>query len=250
MNLAVVIPALNEAATVGRVIQEVLHHTRQHRTRVVVADNGSVDGTPDIATRSGAEVVKVATRGYGLACQGAIRLLAEWPDVILFLDADGSSPASEIPRLLEPLCEEEIDLAIGQRTDYRHMTSAQRWGTWLATRLIYLRWGVNFQDMGPFRAVRYEAYRKLQMRDRTWGWTVEMQIRAILEGLNVVEVPVSWLARKGGTSKISGTLQGVARAGVRILWTIGRHVLHSAPRPKRTVVRAWPGVRRPGSRPD
>ena len=234
MNLAVVIPALNEAVTIGSVIQDVYQNTRSHTTRIVVADNGSADKTSEISRKAGAEVVKVSIRGYGLACQRAIQLLGDWPDIILFLDADGSSPASEISCILEPLLGGEIDLAIGQRVGYPNMTTAQRWGTWLATRLICLRWEVNFQDIGPFRAIRYEAYQKLAMHDRTWGWTVEMQIRAVLKGLRVTEVPVSWLPRKGGVSKISGTILGIARAGLRILWTIGRHALRSAPTSSQT----------------
>ena len=229
MNLAVVIPALNEAVTIGRVIQDVYKNTLNHTTRIVVADNGSTDQTAEISRKAGAEVVKVPIRGYGLACQGAIRLLDSWPDIILFLDADGSSPASEISCILDPLLRKKSDLAIGQRIGYPNMTAAQRWGTWLATRLIYMRWGVDFQDIGPFRAIQYRAYQKLAMHDRTWGWTVEMQIRAVLKGLRVIEIPVRWLPRKGGTSKISGTILGVARAGLRILWTIGRHALRSAP---------------------
>ena len=229
MNLAVVIPALNEAVTIERVIQDVYKNTRTHTTRIVVADNGSVDKTSEISRKSGAEVVKIPIRGYGLACQGAIRLLDGWPDIILFLDGDGSSPASEISSILGPLLGGENDLAIGQRAGYPNMTSAQRWGTWLATRLIYMRWGVNFQDIGPFRAIRYGAYRKVAMHDRTWGWTVEMQISAVLKGLQVIEVPVGWLPRKGGTSKISGTILGITRAGLKILWTIGRHALRPAP---------------------
>ena len=219
-NLAVVIPALNEAATVGGVVREVLEHTADWSTRVVVADNGSQDETGRVARRAGAEVVLASPRGYGLACLTALDRLSDWPDILLFLDADGSSRAAEIPSLLIPIRRRAADLVIGFRSDRSTMTMPQRWGTQLAISLIRWRWGYRFQDMGPFRAIRHDAYCKLGMQDRTWGWTIEMQILAVLQGLSILEVPVKWLPRQGGVSKISGTLSGVTRAGGRILWTI------------------------------
>ena len=226
-NLAVVIPALNEAATVGVVVREVLEHTADWFTRVVVADNGSQDETSRIARRAGAEVVLASPRGYGLACLTALDRLSDWPDVLLFLDADGSSHAAEIPSLLIPIRRRAADLVIGFRSDRSTMTMPQRWGTQLAISLIRWRWGYRFQDMGPFRAIRHEAYCKLEMQDRTWGWTIEMQILAVLQGLSILEVPVKWLPRQGGVSKISGTLRGVTRAGGRILWTIFKYSFRS-----------------------
>ena len=223
MNLAVVIPALNEATTVGVVVSQVLEHTADWSTRVVVADNGSGDNTDRVARRAGAEVVLATPHGYGLACLKAVDHLSDWPDILLFLDADGSSRAAEIPSLLTPIQLRQADLVIGCRPDRSAMTLPQYWGTQLAISLIRLRWGHRFQDMGPFRAIRHDSYRELGMQDRTWGWTVEMQILAVLQGLQISEVPVSWLPRQGGVSKISGTLSGVARAGARILWTIGKY---------------------------
>jgi len=227
VNLAVVIPALNEATTVGAVVSQVLEHTAGWATRVVVVDNGSGDDTQRVAREAGAEVVPAAPRGYGIACLRAIEYLSDWPDVLLFLDADGSSRAAEIPSLLTPIHLRAADLVIGCRSDRSAMTLPQYWGTRLAISLIHFRWGRRFQDMGPFRAIRQDSYRLLGMRDRTWGWTVEMQILAVLQGLNILEVPVSWLPRQGGTSKISGTVSGVARAGARILWTIARYSFRS-----------------------
>ena len=225
MNLAVVIPALNEATTVGVVVTEVLEHTGDWSTRVVVADNGSGDDTARVAHQAGAEVVLATPRGYGLGCLRAVEYLSDWPDVLLFLDADGSSRAAEIPSLLTPIQLRTADLVIGCRPDRSAMTLPQYWGTQLAISLIRFRWGHCFQDMGPFRAIRHDSYRQLGMQDRTWGWTVEMQILAVLQGLSILEVPVSWLPRQGGVSKISETWSGVARAGGRILWTIARYSL-------------------------
>ena len=227
MKLGVVIPALDEGTTIGRVIGEVLAHTADRTTRVVVADNGSRDDTSKAAREAGAEVVFTSPRGYGRACLAAIGHLQDWPDVLLFLDGDGSSRPSEIPALLIPLERPGVDLMLGSRPDQSAMTGPQRWGTRLATSLIHSRWGHRFKDMGPFRAIRFSAFRKLGMQDQTWGWTVEMQILALLRGLQIKEVPVSWLPRQGGVSKISGTLSGVARAGGRILWTISRYSLRS-----------------------
>ncbi len=230
MNLAVVIPALNEAATVGVVVRKVLEYTAGWSTRVVVADNGSGDDTDRVARQAGAEVVLATPHGYGFACLRAVEHLSDWPDVLLFLDADGSSRTAEIPSLLTPIQHRAADLVIGCRPDRSAMTLPQYWGTQLAISLIRFRWGHRFQDMGPFRAIRHDAYLQLGMQDRTWGWTVEMQILAVLQGLSILEIPVSWLPRQGGVSKISGTWRGVVRAGARILWTIARYSLRGRTR--------------------
>jgi hypothetical protein len=130
-----------------------------------------------------------------------------------------------MPRLVDPLVKEQADLVLGMRPDSMAMTIPQRWGTKMAVFLVNLRWGVDFLDMGPFRAIRSEAYRRLKMRDKTWGWTIEMQILSVLRGLKYLEVPVSWRERQGGVSKISGTFSGVVRAGMRILWIVFRYSL-------------------------
>ena len=143
---------------------------------------------------------------------------------LLFCDADAGSPAEELRRVLEPVREGRADLAIGARTHAEpgSMTPPQRFGNWLAVRLIALFWRRKFYDLGPTRAIARTSYRLLGMTDRTWGWTVEMQILAVVRGLNVVEVDVGWRKRRHGRSKISGTLSGVLRAGWRIMWTIGK----------------------------
>ncbi|GAB4111222.1 MAG: glycosyltransferase family 2 protein [Acidobacteriota bacterium] len=224
LRLGIVIPALNEELTVAQVVTRCRESTREWgQVRVVVADNGSTDRTALLAQEAGAEVVQVRRRGYGNACLGALDHLGEWPDVLVFLDADGSSPPEEIPRLLQPLADGHADLVLGRRPAGAAMTPPQRWGTRLAVWLVNRRWGADYHDMGPFRAIRRQVLAELAMTDRTWGWTIEMQILACRKGVRFLEVPVSWEPRLAGRSKISGTLSGVMRAGGRILWTVGRY---------------------------
>ncbi|MFQ5739124.1 MAG: glycosyltransferase family 2 protein [Acidobacteriota bacterium] len=224
MNIAVVIPAFDEQPAIGTVVRRCHAAARGLGTpRVVVADNGSTDGTGEAAAAAGAEVVVVRPRGYGRACLGAAAHLGQWPSVLVFVDGDGSCRPEEMSRLLQPIRAGEADLVIGCRSSNAALTFPQRWGTWLATRLIGWRWGRHFSDIGPFRAIRLDAYNRLGMRDVTWGWTVEMQILALLKGLRIRQVEVSWDPRLAGFSKISGTVSGVWRAGVKILWTIARY---------------------------
>lgn len=224
LKVGVVIPAYNEQGVVGLIVRRCLDAlSDRHPVRVCVADNGSTDDTGLEAAAAGAEVVLARPRGYGLACRSAVDHLGSWPDVLLFVDADGSSRPEEAQRLLDPIAEGEADLTVGTRPEGAPMTPPQRWGTRLATALIRFRWRMAVTDIGPFRAIRREAFERLGMQDRTWGWTVEMQILAAVKGLRVREVPVSWEARIAGRSKISGTVLGVARAGARILWTIGKY---------------------------
>ncbi len=190
-----------------------------------MADNGSTDGTAAEAIQAGAEVVAAAPRGYGQACRSAIEYLSDWPDILLFLDADGSSRPEEADRLLVPIALDQADLSIGVRPSDAPMTPPQRWGTRLAARLIRLGWKRTVADIGPFRAIRRTSWERLNMQDRTWGWTVEMQISAFRHGLRVLEIPVSWDPRIAGKSKISGSLIGVTKAGARILWTIAKYFL-------------------------
>lgn len=224
MRVGVVIPALNESASVGDIVRRCLDQCADgDEMRVVVCDNASTDDTADVAREAGAEVVAEPHRGYGAACLAAITSMGKWPDVIAFIDADGSSLPEEIERLLAPIRREEADLVMGRRQPSPGaMTPQQHFGGWLATRLIALRWGVRYADLGPFRAIRRDAYERLGMSDRTWGWTVEMQILAAIERLRIEEVEVSWERRVAGESKISGNIVGVLRAGFKILYTIGR----------------------------
>ena len=228
MKVGIVIPARDEEESVGQVVERCrLLVSGRNEIRVVVCDNGSDDGTRAEAEKAGAKVVYASKCGYGLACLTAIAELGNWPDVLLFLDADGSSRPEEAQDLLAPIQEGRAELVVGWRSSSVHMTSPQRWGTWLATRLIAWRWGHSFQDIGPFRAITRHGYSRLGMKDRTWGWTVEMQVLALMRRLRIQEVPVSWDRRVAGVSKISGTVFGVIRAGARILWTIGCHASRS-----------------------
>lgn len=237
LRIGIVIPALNEELTIAQVLARCWKSTRGWgQVRLVVTDNGSTDQTAFLARKAGAEVVQAPLRGYGNACLCALEHLGEWPEVLVFLDADGSSRPEEIPRLLQPLADGRADLVLGRRRAGVAMTPPQRWGTRLAVWLVNLRWGAGYHDMGPFRAIRRQVLAELAMADRTWGWTIEMQILAWQKKVRVREVPVSWEPRLGGRSKISGTVSGVLRAGARILWTVGRYALRrtgSAPESSR-----------------
>lgn len=225
MKIGVIIPALNEEGSVGEVVRRCLAQCGPDDVmRVEVCDNGSRDGTANKAREAGAEVVAEPERGYGAACLKAIDALGDWPDLYVFTDADGSSLPEEMGRLIEPIRADQAELVLGHRLARPgSMTPPQRFGSWLAVALIGLRWGVRYRDLGPFRAIRRTAYERLEMADRTWGWTVEMQIKALQREVRPLEVDVSWVARIAGQSKISGTAMGVARAGSKILWIIARH---------------------------
>lgn len=221
MKIGIVIPAHDEELAVGEVVRRSRLATAQlGPSRIVVCDNLSGDDTASVAKVAGAEVVSAGPRGYGTACLAGIIHLGSWPDVLVFVDADGSSRPEEMKLLLEPIRADRADFVIGVRPPDAPMTVPQRWGNRIATQLIAWRWGHSFNDLGPFRAILRTSYEQLGMRDRTWGWTVEMQILGLLCGLRTEEVLVSWDKRIAGVSKISGRLSGVLRAGIRILWTI------------------------------
>jgi hypothetical protein len=226
LNIGVVIPALNEAEGIGAVVDAwVEKSTPQDPIRVVVGNNGSNDETAAIAMTAGADVVDEPQRGYGAACLKAIDHLADWPDVVVFAEGDGASDPAQLEDLLTPLRGQLADMVIGWRraAEPGAMSAPQRAGTALASWLIRLRFGRGCRDLGPFRAITRTALERLEMKDRSWGWTIEMQMKAARRGLRVVEVPVRWLARQTGQSKISGTVLGVIRAGSKILWTFARY---------------------------
>jgi len=222
-TIAVVIPALNEALSVGRVIDAIPPWVDD----VVVADNGSTDGTADVARRCGARVVTEPRRGYGSACLAGIAALSR-PDIVVFLDADFSDHPEEMPQLVDPILDGQADMVIGSRTrghaNPGALTLQARFGNGLACALMRLFWGRRHTDLGPFRAIRSSTLESLHMRDRNYGWTVEMQIKALVCGARVREVPVSYRKRIG-RSKVSGTVRGVIGAGTKILWTILRSAL-------------------------
>ena len=220
MLIAVVIPALDEETAIGALLAAI---DRNLVRDVLVGDNGSRDRTAEIAEAAGATVVRVDERGYGAACAGALTRLAPDVDVVVFMDADGSDDPAEIPLLLAPIAGGAADLVIGSRplgTIHRGaLTPQQRFGNWLATHLITLIYGHRYTDLGPFRAIRRDLLDRIGMRDRRFGWTVEMQVRALQLGARVAEVPVTYRKRVG-KSKISGTVSGVIKAGFWIVYTI------------------------------
>lgn len=229
-RVAAVIPALNEESSVGLVLGEL---PRSLVERAVVCDNGSTDGTAGAARQAGAIVVREPRRGYGAACLRALaELEADPPEIVLFLDADRSDDASEAGALLAPILDGRADLVIGSRAlgtaEPGSLTPAQRFGNRLAAALLRTFYGVRATDLGPFRAIRWDALRSLEMRDRDFGWTIEMQVKAARRGLRTLEVPVRYRKRIG-RSKISGTIRGTILAGGKILGTIAADLARHGP---------------------
>lgn len=213
---ALIIPALNEEASLPAMLAGV---PKDLYAAIIVADNGSTDRTAEVARLAGASVVREQERGYGAAC---LRAIAEVPadvQAVVFMQADGSEDAAEALRLLAPIFEGRADLVIGSRPGAA-LRPHQRLGNALALRLIRLLFGHRYTDLGPYRAIRVSSLRQLDMRDRDYGWTAEMQIKAVLHGLRVLEAPVSARPRLGGRDKVSGSLKGSLLAGLKILWTI------------------------------
>ena len=222
-RIGVIIPALNEEGAIGKVIEAVPDWVDY----IVVADNGSRDQTSEVARNSGARVVREDERGYGAACLAGLQALPS-SDIIVFLDGDYSDYPEDMEELVAPILMGGADMVIGSRVlggaERGSLTPQQVFGNWLATRLIRLLWGARFSDLGPFRAIRDDALRMLEMEDRNFGWTVEMQVKAAKAGLKFAEVPVRYRQRIG-VSKVSGTMSGTIKAGTKILSVIGWHAL-------------------------
>jgi glycosyltransferase involved in cell wall biosynthesis len=216
-----VLPALNEEAAIGTTLDRVPKGLYQ---RILVADNGSTDRTSEVARAHGATVVFEPERGYGAACLRALREAGD-AEIVVFMDADASDEPAEAELLVAPILEGRADFVIGSRVlgkaDAGALQPHQRFGNWLATFLIRLIYGHRYTDLGPFRAIRASALKTLDMRDRNYGWTVEMQIKAIRHKLRIVETPVTYHCRIG-VSKVSGSLKGSLLAGVKILWLVIR----------------------------
>lgn len=221
--VSVIIPALNEEMALAFVLDDL---PRSSVNQILVVDNGSTDRTPEVGRSRGATVILQPERGYGAACLAGLEAIERETTIVVFLDGDYSDFPDELDKLLGPIIEGSADMVIGTRTQgslsRSVLTPQQRWGNWLASTLIRLRFGHRFTDLGPFRAIRREALDKLAMCDRSFGWTAEMQIKAVLAGLKILEIPVRYRARIG-TSKISGTIKGVFLAGITILYTVFKY---------------------------
>ena len=223
----VIIPAFNEQNSVGKVIRDI---PKEWVSEIVVVNNNSNDNTVTVAREAGATVLEEPKQGYGNACLKGIAYVsqqAEKPEIVVFMDADYSDHPEELPQVIQPILEGKADLVIGSRAlgerERGSMTPQQVFGNWLATKLLRWLYGAHFTDLGPFRAIRYEALMALGMKDRTYGWTVEMQLKAAKQKLRCTEVPVRYRQRIG-LSKVSGTVKGTIMAGYKIIWTIIKYL--------------------------
>jgi glycosyltransferase involved in cell wall biosynthesis len=225
----VIIPAYNEEQSIAKVLAEI---PKGLTREVIVVDNNSSDRTGEVAQAAGATLLREPRPGYGQACLAGMarcfgRPLAEQPDIIVFLDGDYSDYPEDMTSLVAPILRGEADMVIGSRAlgqrEAGSMLPQQIFGNWLATSLLRSFYGARFTDLGPFRAIRREALQQIGMQDTTYGWTVEMQLKAARLKLRNVEVPVRY-RRRIGVSKVSGTVKGTLGAGYKILWTIFRYL--------------------------
>lgn len=226
-NVVVIIPAYNEEHSIQKVLADL---PAKLISSVIVVNNHSTDKTAAMAKFRGAVVLDEPRQGYGYACLRGIAHVVEkglYPDIIVFIDADYSDYPEELPLLLQPIIDNRADLVIGSRAlgkrENGSMTMPQLFGNWLATRLIWLFYRVRYTDLGPFRAIRWECLQQMKMNDKTYGWTVEMQLKAAKNKLKIAEVPVSYRVRIG-YSKISGTVKGTVMAGYKIITTIFKYL--------------------------
>ncbi len=226
-DIAVVMPALNEEDAIPKVLAEI---PKEWVRRVVVGDNGSTDRTAEVAREMGAIVVPEPVKGYGAACLAALGWLRDNdpPEIVVFLDADYSDFPEELPDVVAPIIEDGYDMVIGSRIAGRHEPGALLpqavFGNWLSCLLMKWIYGVEFTDLGPFRAIRWSSLEALAMQDRDFGWTVEMQVKAAKARMRCTEIPVRYRKRVG-QSKVTGTIEGSVRAGHKILYTIFREAL-------------------------
>lgn len=225
---ALIIPALNEEPVIGLTLGRIpdgLYHT------VIVADNGSTDGTAEIAQAHGAKVTSEPERGYGATCLKALSNLPPEVDTVVFMQADLSEDPAEAAQLIAPILDGRADMVLGSRTLGRAERGSlyphQKFGNWLSTGLISALYGYRYTDLGPYRAIRRDALCRLNMQHRNYGWTMEMQVRAVEEGLRILEVPITYRVRAAGVNKVSGNLRASLEAGATIISTVFRLWLRS-----------------------
>jgi glycosyltransferase involved in cell wall biosynthesis len=221
----VIIPAFNEQDSIANVIKDIPNFVKE----IVVVSNNSTDKTEENAKQAGATVLSETRKGYGYACLKGMHYIAqkkEKPDIIVFLDGDYSDYPEQLTELVDPILNNDIDFVIGARVKrFREngaMTPQQVFGNWLATFLMKLFFGAKFTDLGPFRAIKYNKLLALEMEDKTYGWTVEMQLKALKQKLSYTEIPMKYRNRIG-VSKVSGTVKGTIFAGVKILGWIFKY---------------------------
>ena len=227
LNIGVIIPAFNEEQSIGKVINEI---PKELVSKIVVGNNNSTDNTEQVARDAGAVVVTEPRMGYGYACLKCIDYFMQQqnpPDIIVFLDGDYSDYPREMVDLVREITENDIDLVIGSRalgnSERGSMTPQQIFGNALATKLIKLFYGVKYTDLGPFRAIKWSALMAMDMKDKTYGWTIEMQLKAVKLKMKTSEVPVKYRVRIG-VSKVSGTIKGTILAGYKIITTIFKYL--------------------------
>ncbi len=218
-NIKVIIPAYNEADSITKVINDIPEIVGE----IIVVNNNSTDSTEENAKKAGATVLTEKNKGYGNACLKGLEYIAnqnEKPNIIVFLDGDYSDYPEELSKIIAPIIEENIDFVIGARVkelrETGSMTTPQIFGNWLATKLMTLFFDAKFTDLGPFRAIKYDKLLMLNMVDKTYGWTIEMQLKVLKQKLSYIEIPVNYRNRIG-VSKVSGTIKGSIFAGVKIL---------------------------------
>ena len=226
MQTSAIIPALNEEETIAAVVRAVPRHVADE---VIVVDNGSTDATTERAAAAGARVVAQPLRGYGRACAAGVAALNPDCEIVVFLDGDGSDCPELMDRLVEPVAEGKYDFVIGSRTRGEREAGSLNFQQLLAARmagvLVNKLYGVRYTDMCPFRAIRRDALERLALREMTYGWNLEMQMRAADANLRILEIPVSHRRRAGGTSKVSGSVRGTFLAATRIVLTFVRVAL-------------------------
>jgi glycosyltransferase involved in cell wall biosynthesis len=222
-KISVIIPALNEEDSIGQVLNDIPGEIVEE---VIVVDNGSSDNTVNVANSLGASVILEPLKGYGAACLRGISTLKQDTDIVVFLDADYSDYPQDLHTVVKPIVTGKAEMVIGSRMSGTREKGALLpqaiFGNKLATFLIRLFWGFKYTDLGPFRAIKYKDLIALNMLDKNFGWTVEMQIKALKKGLRIIEVPVRYRKRIG-KSKITGTLSGTVRAGIKIIYTIFKY---------------------------